>query len=78
MTYRCALGPGVAKLLGLPDSPTPRIICDGCGAIVEVVATRGAPPVWFLRNKLPPGWSKRDGESRKDLCPECTHGRTDA
>ena len=72
MTYRCALGPGVAKLLGLPDSPTPRIICDGCGAIHEI---RGLPPGWFLRGDAPPRWGRTGNEkSRKDLCPECIGG----
>lgn len=72
MSYRAGVGPGMRKLGLEPTSP--RVICDGCGAVCVI---GDFPPRWFLNHKPPRGWRglrMDDGTRRWDLCPACWKG----
>lgn len=70
MSYRCGLGPNIAKLLG-EEAGGPRITCDGCGLRFDCDFKR-APPKWFLDGKPPRGWAQiRNADERLDYCPRC-------
>jgi len=71
MTYRTAMGPGMAAL-GIPEGPA-HIRCDGCGEVKLARTKTGGPPMWLLKRKAPPGWKliRHEDETRTDYCPRC-------
>lgn len=61
----------LARSLGM-EPGGPRVICDGCGLVLNVRDDR-PPPAWFLDGKPPKGWAttKREDGTRDDRCPRC-------
>ncbi len=49
----------------------PRVVCDGCRAVVYVMSRHGFPLKWFAEGKGPPGWACTRAPERHDRCPAC-------
>jgi hypothetical protein len=76
VSYRCGVGPLLAKLCGLPGPQEPHIICDGCGLVRSVYRSRNwyGPAAWFLAGRHAPGWTggRNEDGTRTDYCPACS------
>lgn len=73
MSYRCGVGPSLARAFEYAGETRPHIICDRCGATRVVDGFHGVAPVWFMDGRPPPGWrgSRSPDDTRIDLCPKC-------
>lgn len=80
MSYRCGIGEGLAKKLGIAPGP-PMITCDRCSIYLVARTKSGGPPAWLLNNRAPPGWELIRHEDptgailREDYCPACRAAR---
>ena len=75
MSYRAAISPELAVMLGHPPdiAPEPRVTCDTCCLFINVLTRHGIPSVWFMKRRNPPKWRltwNEDGTVGA-VCPAC-------